>query len=125
MQEYTAVIAMLALIQCIYFSICVGRAREKCGVAAPATTGNADFERAFRVHYNTLEQLVIFIPALFTFSYYVNPLWAQVIGVIYIIGRFVYAQGYMADAKKRGPGMIMTLLSNVVLVIGTIIGVFI
>ena len=125
MQEYTAVIAMLALIQYTYFGFRVGQARGKYGISAPATTGNADFERAFRVHQNSLEQLVVFIPALFTFSHYVNPLWAQVVGVIYIIGRFVFAQGYMVDAKKRGPGFGITFLSNVVLVIGTIIEVFI
>ena len=125
MQEYTVVIAMLALLQCIYFSMRVGDARAKFGVDAPATTGNADFERINRVHYNTIEQLVIFMPALFTFSTYVSPLWAQVLGVAFIIGRFVYSKGYTNDAKKRAPGMIITFLSNVVLVVGTIIGVFI
>lgn len=125
MQEYTVVIAMLALMQYIYFSMRVGGARGKFGIEAPATTGNTDFERINRVHYNTLEQIVVFIPALFTFSNYVSPLWAQVIGVAFIIGRFVYSQGYTNDAKKRGPGMIITMLSNVALVVGTIIGVFV
>lgn len=125
MQEYTVVIAMLALVQYIYFSMRVGGARGKFGIDAPATTGNLDFERINRVHYNTLEQLIVFIPALFTFSTYVSPLWAQVLGVVFIIGRFVYSQGYTSDAKKRGPGMIISFLPNIALVIGTIIGVFV
>lgn len=125
MQEYTVVIAMLALVQYMYFLMRVGGARAKFGIDAPATTGNPDFERINRVHYNTLEQLVIFIPALFAFSTYVNPLWAQAVGVAYIIGRFIYAQGYVNDAKKRAPGMIITMLSNVILVVGTIIGIFV
>ena len=58
-----AVIA-LALIEFIVFSMLVGRARAKYKIEAPAITGHPVFERYYRVHYNTLEQLVCFIPAM-------------------------------------------------------------
>ena len=125
MNEYTTVVAMLALIQLIYFTMRTGAARGKYEIDAPATTGNPDFERTFRTHQNSIEQIVIFLPALFSFSYYVSPFWAQVVGVAYIAGRFLYAQAYINSPDKRAPGMIITMLSNAVLVLGTIIGIFV
>ena len=61
---FTTIIAMLALVQYLAFGLFVGRARGKFGVDAPATTGHPEFERYFRAHYNTLEQLIVFLPAL-------------------------------------------------------------
>ena len=40
----------------------VGRMRGK--VLAPATSGDPEFEKAFRIHYNTIEQLIMFLPML-------------------------------------------------------------
>jgi MAPEG family len=42
----------------------VGAARGKFGIKAPATTGHPEFEHAFRAHMNTVENTVMFIPAL-------------------------------------------------------------
>jgi glutathione S-transferase len=41
-----------------------GRAREKYGIKAPSVTGHENFERAYRVQMNTVEQMVFFLPAL-------------------------------------------------------------
>ena len=65
--EWVSLISLLALLQFSIFGILVGRARGKYGITAPATTGNEVFERTFRVHYNTLEKLVVFIPELEVF----------------------------------------------------------
>src|SRR4029453_15409606 len=51
---YGAIVTVLALLQYTWFGLMVGRAREKYGIAAPATSGNEVFERHFRVHMNTL-----------------------------------------------------------------------
>ncbi|BFM40132.1 MAPEG family protein [Synechocystis sp. LKSZ1] len=72
----------------------VGRARSKYKVMPPATTGNANFERVLRVQQNTLEQLVFFLPSLWLFSFYLNPSWGAGIGLVWVIGRIVYAWGY-------------------------------
>ena len=48
---------LLALLEYIVMAALVGRARAKYGIHAPATTGHPDFERANRVHINTLENL--------------------------------------------------------------------
>jgi len=59
-----AFITVLALL--LYAGVCgnVLRARRRSRIRAPAVTGADDFERAFRVQQNTLEQLVLFVPAL-------------------------------------------------------------
>ena len=120
--EYVTVIAMLALIQYLYFGIAVGGARGRYGVAAPATTGDEAFERYFRVHQNTLEQLIVFIPAIFTTGYFANEIYAVAAGVAFLIGRTLYFRSYTKDAEKRGPGMIVTMAANVALIAGGLVG---
>jgi glutathione S-transferase len=93
--EYTAIVTLLALMQFMLFSIQVGSMRVKHGVKAPAIAGHPEFERMFRVQQNTMEQLVVFVPALWIFAYLVNPLWGAGIGLLFIIGRFVYRAAYL------------------------------
>jgi glutathione S-transferase len=112
------IVTALALLQFIVFGMQVGRARERYGVKAPAVTGNDQFERYFRVQQNTLETLVVFVPSLFLFSHYFNPLWATVLGVIYLIGRQVYAAAYVKDPAKRSAGYALTVLPVLALILG-------
>ena len=106
---YVTVIAMLALIEYLYFGIQVGAARGRAGIEAPATTGDPAFERAFRAHQNTLEHLVLFLPGLWLFSYSVSPLWAAAIGIFWPVGRLVYALGYYKAPEKRMPGLLISM----------------
>ena len=120
--EYIIIIVRLALAQYMFFLTRVGAARGRLGINAPSCMGNEQFERIFRVQQNTLEQLIIFIPALFAFAHYVHPVWAVGLGVIYLAGRFVYSNAYLSDPAKRGAGMLMTFITNGILVLGAIIG---
>lgn len=115
-------IVALALLQFFAFGTAVGRAREKYNVAAPATTGNEVFERYFRVQMNTLELLVMFVPAIWMFGFYVNANIAAELGVIYIIGRGIYFFSYVKDPKKRSLGFGLSAGPVAVLVIGALIG---
>jgi glutathione S-transferase len=119
---YVDIVTALALLQFMAFGFRVGGARTKFGVKAPAVAGNEIFERHFRVQQNTLEQLVAFIPGIYLFSHYFNPLWGTALGVIYLIGRQMYAASYVKDPAKRGPGFGMTFLPIVVLIAGGLIG---
>jgi uncharacterized membrane protein YecN with MAPEG domain len=119
---YVDIVTALALLQFIVFGIQVGRARGRYGIKAPATSGNDQFDRYFRVQQNTLESLIVFIPSLLLFSRYFNPLWAAALGVIYLIGRQVYATTYVKDPAKRGAGYAMTMLPILALIIGGLIG---
>ncbi|MGO9424148.1 MAG: MAPEG family protein [Steroidobacteraceae bacterium] len=119
---YVDIVTALALLQFIVFGFRVGGARGKYGIKAPATTGNEVFERYFRVQQNTLELLVAFIPGLYLFAHYFNPLWAAAIGLIYLIGREIYAASYVKDPAKRSAGFGLSSLPTLILVAGGLIG---
>ena len=121
--ELVFAVILLALVEYIVFTGLVGRARGKYKVPAPAMTGHPDFERANRVHQNTLESLIVFIPALWIFGLYLSPLWGAALGVLFIIARAIYAVGYLRAAEKRGPGAGLTGLVNIALVVGALVGV--
>jgi len=121
--EPVVVVILLAIAQYMVLGGLVGRARVKYRVRAPATTGDEAFERVFRVHQNTLENLVIFIPAVWIFGAYLNPMWAAGLGVVYILARGIYARGYIAAADKRGLGAGISGFTTVVLVLGGLVGV--
>ena len=120
--EYLTIVSMLAVIEFIYFAMLVGRARGKYAIDAPAVSGNDIFERHFRVHQNTLEQLIIFLPGLWAFGIYVSALWGSVIGLIYIVGRLVYQHAYVTEPSSRGTGTMLSIIPCWLLVLGGLIG---
>ncbi|HEX3398464.1 MAG TPA: MAPEG family protein [Steroidobacteraceae bacterium] len=119
---YVDIVTALAVLQFIIFGFRVGAARGRYGVKAPAITGNETFERLFRVQQNTLEQLIAFLPGIYLFSKYFSPLVAAALGVVYLIGRELYAYTYVKDPSKREVGYGMTFLPMVILVVGGLIG---
>jgi len=118
-----AVVILLALLEFVVFGALVGRARVRYGVKAPATSGNEVFERHFRVHYNTLEALIVFVPSIWLFGLYVSPQWGAALGAIYLVGRIVYFRSYVADPAQRSVGFGMSLLPMLALLIGALLGV--
>ena len=121
--EYPTLIVLLALLQYVWFSLRVGMARGKYNIEAPACSGNEGFERLFRVQQNTLEQLIVFVPASFAFAHFLSPVWAPILGAVFIIGRFLYAAEYTKEPKTRTLGFALTFLPNAALLIGALVGV--
>lgn len=115
-------VSMLALLEYMYFGFKVGAARGKYGINAPATTGDEQFERVYRIHYNTLEQLIVFLPALWAFAMYVNDLAAAGLGGLFLIGRMVYSIAYTRNPATRGAGFLMSFVATVVLSLGGLLG---
>ena len=113
--EAVVIVTVLVLAQYIFFGIKVGSSRGSSGIAAPAIVGDGDFERAFRVHQNTMEQLVVLLPAMWLFAYFVNPLWAAGFGLIYIVGRFIYRAAYLGNPKSRSTGFMISFLPSAVM----------
>jgi glutathione S-transferase len=114
---------LLALLEYMVMGALVGRARGRHGIHAPAMTGHPDFERANRVHVNTLENLIIFIPAVWLFAGYVSVPWAAGLGFLFVAARAAYAVGYLQAAEKRSIGAGITGVVEIVLVVGAVIGV--
>jgi glutathione S-transferase len=123
MSPWISLVTILSLILFFVVTINVGRARAKYGVKAPEMSGNADFERVLRVQQNTLEQLALFLPALWIFGNFIAPIPAAIIGSIWILGRILYAWGYYQAAEKRGPGFGISSLATIVLLLGSLYGI--
>jgi uncharacterized membrane protein YecN with MAPEG domain len=121
--DHATLIVLLALLQYVFFTGRVGLARGKYKVNAPACDGDENWNRLFRVQQNTLEQLIVFIPASYAFAFYLSEIWVVIPGLVFILGRFLYSAEYVKDPKTRTPGMSLTLLANVVLVLGALYGV--
>ena len=120
--NYVDIVAVIAVLQLIFFSVLVGSARGKYGVSAPAVVGHELFERAYRVQMNTLEVLVAFLPALFLAAkYWPQPAIAG-IGAIYVLGRFIYWRAYMGAPKSRGLGFGLSVLPVLVLLLAALVG---
>ncbi len=111
-------VLVLALLEFFAFGLAVARARETYKVAAPATSGHEVFERYFRAHMNTLEQLIIFAPAIIMFTVYVSAWGAAALGVLFIIGRALYFRGYVRAAEGRHFGFMLSVVPNMVLLLG-------
>ena len=120
---WTALSTWAALILYAVMGANVARARGRYGVPAPAVHGDPAFERVFRVQQNTLEQLVLFLPALWLFGRFVSDGWAAVLAAVWLFGRAFYAKSYYADAAKRGPGFGIAGAATIVLLIGSIAGI--
>lgn len=120
--QLIALVILLALAQFITFGMLVGRARGQYGVKAPATTGHEVFERWFRVHYNTMELLVVFVPSIWLFGLYVDPRIGAAIGAVYLVGRVLYVRSYVRDPAARGGGFGLSMLPVMILLVGAAIG---
>ena len=118
--RWTAIVTIVALLVYFNMSLGVGRARGKTGIHAPAMTGDPLLERAVRVHMNTLEWLPIFLAGLWLFDIFWNEVAAAALGVVWIVGRWLYASGYMADPAKRSTGFLVQFAAAALLLIGAL-----
>ncbi len=121
--RWPALITFCVLVLLFVFAFAVGKARAKYGIRAPATTGNPAFERIFRAHQNTIENTVMFLPALWLFAMYVSGMWAGLLGVVWVAARIWYFIAYAENAAKRGPPFGLSALIFSVLALGAVWGI--
>ena len=114
------IVVTLALMQYVRFNIKVGRARGRFEVQVPSISGNDGFERYFRAHQNTAERLVVFLPAIFACGYFVNSLFAAVMGLVFIAGRGLYFRGYTDPDKRRTAGFAIGELANKLMILSSL-----
>ena len=114
--EYVGLVTLLLLCQYIVFMVLCGKARAQSDIVAPAMTGDETFERAYRVQMNTIEQLIIALPAMWVSAMYFSPMVAASLGLCFFVGRLLYRLAYMSDPEKRGPGMMIGFAANLALI---------
>ena len=125
MPNFTAFVILLAVILYFWTGFRVGQARGKFKINAPATTGNPDFERVFRVQMNMLEWMPIFLPAIWLAAIYVSDIGAALLGLVWITGRVLYMRGYSAAAEKRETGFFMQAIAAGLLWLAALVGVLV
>lgn len=118
---YPGILSSIALLVYYFTLLRAGMARGKFDIKAPSHDGPEEYVRHVRVHHNTLEHLILFLPGLWLFSYAVDPIWATIIGILWPIGRIRYALSYYKDAEKRGPGLYLSMPPIYIYVLGSFI----
>lgn len=117
--HYVALVTLLLICQYVAFMALCGKARVASGIKAPAVTGDENFERAYRVQMNTVEQLLIALPAMWVCAMFFSPSVAASLGLAFFIGRLLYRNAYVRDPEARGPGMMIGFLAGIgMLVLG-------
>ncbi len=119
---FATMATLLAVFYTFFLSMKVGKMRDTHNVQSPAITGNIEFERAFRAHQNTIEQLVIFLPCLWLGAAFIGDLLAGALGLVWVGGRLVYVNAYEAG-ESRFLGMLTTILPTMGLFLAALFGV--
>jgi len=123
MPYYTAIVSLLTVAFYFFLATRVAVAHGKFNVPLPATSGNADFERVFRVHMNTLEWMPTFLVPLWLCAIYLNDIIAAALGVVWIGGRVLYFTGYSKAVQKRLPGFFVQSAACTLLFIAALVGI--
>ena len=121
--KYTALVTVAAVVLTFVLSFRVGMLRQKHGIGAPAMSGHPEFERGNRVHQNTIEQLVLFLPLLWLAAHVLGDAVGALIGAVWILGRVAYINAYVKDPAGRQPGMLITTAATGVLLLATLWGI--
>ncbi|HUE63247.1 MAG TPA: MAPEG family protein [Rhizomicrobium sp.] len=120
----SAIATLLAVLIALGTAILVARTRTRVKIFPPFMTGSPELECALRVQANTVEQIIIFLPALWLAALYFQGWIPPVIGLVWCVGRVLYAIGYRpAKPGAREPGFIIGMLSTLALIVLAGIGI--
>lgn len=120
--QLPAIITVLAVVLVIALGIRVSVLRGKYKIDPPAMTGNLVLETAIRIHANTVEAMVVFLPMLWLGAMLYSETIALYLGIGWLVGRLAYAVGFTIDAKKRVPGFAISALCVLGLLVITVMG---
>jgi len=120
---WVSAVVLVAVLQFMILGMAVGMARGRYHVAAPATSGHPTFERLFRVHQNSLEMLIAFIPGIWLYGWWVSQTWATALGIVFVAARILYTFQYLQDPKSRTIGAMLSFLVILILLVGDLYAV--
>jgi uncharacterized membrane protein YecN with MAPEG domain len=123
MPKYTGVATLLVVLFYFFVATRVAAAHVKFGVKLPATYGQPDFERIYRVQMNTLEWMPIFLPLLWLSAIYFSDAASALVGLLWLAGRVMYFLGYREAVEKRLLGFAVQAVAAVLLLIGAVAGI--
>jgi glutathione S-transferase len=109
---WTAWATLAALVMYCWVTAYAGQTRRKYKVESPLMEGPIEFLSAQRVQGNTVEHLVLFLPALWLCAVFYSDHIAAIVGAVWVAGRILYAVSYYRDPKKRGPGFLISTFAT-------------
>ena len=119
---WTAWLSLLALLVYLWMTVNVSRARIRFSIPAPITDGPQEFMSVVRVQMNTVEQMALFFPALWMCAWFLDDKLAAAMGLLWVVGRILYARAYYRDPKDRALGYGLTVVASFLLMLGTAYG---
>ncbi len=118
----TGWVTLAAMVMYIWVSYNVGKARGRFQISAPVCEGPIEFQSVLRVQANTVEQMILFFPALWMCAAFLGDMWGAIGGALWVLGRVIYALGYYQQPKKRSLGFGVSSFATLALMVGTIVG---
>ena len=108
----------------VYFwtGVMAGWARGKYKIPAPSMNGPLAFQSYQRVQANTLEQLPLVLAPLWLCAWFLGDGWAAAGGLLWCLGRIMYALGYYRDPARREPGFVLGMVACALLIAGSAYG---
>ena len=120
---WTTLATLLVLLHYVILGMLVSRARGRHGVMAPTVTGHPAFERIYRVHLNTLEQLPVILPLMWLGAANIGDAWGALGGLAWVAGRVIYVRAYLADPARRTMGFVIAGVPVVALFLAILIAI--
>ena len=121
-QQLPQLVTVLTMLLLAAIVTSVGRARGRFGIHAPTMSGPVEFERVLRVHANTIENTVLFLPCLWLCVPYWGAFWPGVVGLVWVLARGWFAVAY-GSGGNRGPAFTVSIVANLILLLGALFGV--
>ncbi|AOW11668.1 hypothetical protein LPB72_19410 [Hydrogenophaga crassostreae] len=120
---FVELVSVTAVLQFFFFGAMTGRARRDSGLKAPAMTGHDGFERMYRVQMNTMEMLVALLAGLLIAGKYWPEWLVGGLGVVYVVGRFIYWRAYVAQPSTRTLGFMLSMVPTLALLLLALVGI--
>jgi uncharacterized membrane protein len=121
--NYLALTTTLVLMQTLFFGALVAKARLSEQVNPPAVQGSAVFNTLYRVHQNTLERLVAYLPLLWMAGQFWPPSAVAAWGAVFLLARHLYWRGYVKSPADRKAGNVLSMAVMAGLLLATLTGV--
>ncbi|KAM4585747.1 microsomal glutathione S-transferase 2 [Fundulus diaphanus] len=118
-----AAVTLLSAFHMAYLARRVGWSRMAHKILPPVVSGPPEFERTFRAHQNCVEFYPLFLVTLWTCGTFSNEVVAAATGLLYMLARHIYFNGYIQSTKKRLPGFFLTLAALLILSVLAVAGI--
>ena len=99
--DLTILVTVATAILVMVLSFKSGAAKRANGLRPYDLIENETARIADRIHMNTVESVVVFLPLLWVGAVYADAMIASILGVIWVLSRVGYAYAYAKEPSSR------------------------